>query len=69
MAFGTGHHQTTAMMLQLMLENDFAGKKVLDMGCGTGILAIMAAKLGAANIVAIDYDPVCYDSTIENSAC
>jgi ribosomal protein L11 methyltransferase len=67
MAFGTGHHQTTAMMLQLILENDFAGKKVLDMGCGTGILAIMAAKLGAANIVAIDYDPVCYDSTIENS--
>ncbi|HWZ35929.1 MAG TPA: 50S ribosomal protein L11 methyltransferase, partial [Mucilaginibacter sp.] len=58
MAFGTGHHQTTAMMLQLMLENDFAGKKVLDMGCGTGILAIMAAKLGADEIMAIDYDPV-----------
>jgi ribosomal protein L11 methyltransferase len=67
MAFGTGHHQTTAMMLELMLENDFAGKKVLDMGCGTGILAIMAAKLGATNITAIDYDPVCYDSTIENA--
>jgi ribosomal protein L11 methyltransferase len=67
MAFGTGHHQTTAMMLQLMLENDFAGKKVLDMGCGTGILAIMAAKLGATDITAIDYDPVCYDSTIENA--
>ena len=67
MAFGTGHHQTTAMMLKLILENDFAGKKVLDMGCGTGILAIMAAQLGAANVVAIDYDPVCYESTIENS--
>jgi ribosomal protein L11 methyltransferase len=67
MAFGTGHHQTTAMVLQLMLENDFGGKKVLDMGCGTGILAIMAAKLGAESIVAIDYDPVCYDSTIENA--
>jgi len=67
MAFGTGHHQTTSMMLQLMLENDFSGKKVLDMGCGTGILAIMAAKLGAAEIVAIDYDPVCYESTIENA--
>jgi len=67
MAFGTGHHQTTSMMLQLILENDFAGKKVLDMGCGTGILAIMAAKLGAAEITAIDYDPVCYDSTIENA--
>ncbi len=67
MAFGTGHHQTTAMMLELMLENDFAGKKVLDMGCGTGILAIMASKLGAQTITAIDYDPVCYESTIENS--
>ncbi len=67
MAFGTGHHQTTSMMLQLMLENDFEGKKVLDMGCGTGSLAIMAAKLGAAEIVAIDYDPVCYESTIENA--
>jgi ribosomal protein L11 methyltransferase len=68
MAFGTGHHQTTAMMMGLMLENDFAGKKVLDMGCGTGILAILAAKLGATDITAIDYDVVCYESTIENSA-
>lgn len=67
MAFGTGHHQTTSMMLELMLENDFATKKVLDMGCGTGILAIMASKLGAAAITAIDYDPVCYASTIENA--
>lgn len=67
MAFGTGHHQTTSMMLELMLENDFSNKKVLDMGCGTGILAIMAAKLGAAAVTAIDYDPVCYDSTIENA--
>jgi len=67
MAFGTGHHQTTSMMLELLLENDMAGKKVLDMGCGTGILAIMAAKLGATEITAIDYDPVCYDSTIENA--
>jgi ribosomal protein L11 methyltransferase len=68
MAFGTGHHQTTAMMMGLMLENDFAGQKVLDMGCGTGILAILAAKLGATDITAIDYDVVCYESTIENSA-
>jgi ribosomal protein L11 methyltransferase len=67
MAFGTGHHQTTSMMLEWILETDFAGKKVLDMGCGTGILAIMAAKLGAAEITAIDFDPVCYDSTIENA--
>lgn len=68
MAFGTGHHQTTAMMLELILENDFHGKNVLDMGSGTGILAIMAAKRGASSITAIDYDPVCYESTIENSA-
>ncbi|WP_295674600.1 50S ribosomal protein L11 methyltransferase [uncultured Mucilaginibacter sp.] len=67
MAFGTGHHQTTSMMLEWILETDFAGKKVLDMGCGTGILAIMAAKLGAGEITAIDYDPVCFDSTIENA--
>lgn len=67
MAFGTGHHQTTSMMLEMMLENDYSGKNVLDMGCGTGILAIMAAKLGADAITAIDYDPVCYESTIENT--
>jgi len=67
MAFGTGHHQTTSMILQLMLDEDFTGKKVLDMGCGTGILAIMAAKLNAGDITAIDYDPVCYESTIENA--
>ena len=67
MAFGTGHHQTTSMMLELILENDFANKKVLDMGCGTGILALMTSKLGAAAITAIDYDPVCYASTIENA--
>ncbi len=67
MAFGTGHHQTTAMVLQLMLENDFSNKSVLDMGLRTGILAIMASKLGAAEITAIDYDPVCYESTIENA--
>lgn len=68
MAFGTGHHETTSMMMDLMLDADFDGKNVLDMGCGTGILAILASKLGAKEITAIDYDPVCYDSTIENSA-
>jgi ribosomal protein L11 methyltransferase len=68
MAFGTGHHETTTMMMELMLSADLKDKDVLDMGCGTGILAILAAKLGAKTITAIDYDPVCYDSTIENSA-
>lgn len=67
MAFGTGHHETTSMMMNLMLDADLAGKKVLDMGCGTGILAILADKLGAKDITAIDYDPVCYESTMENA--
>ena len=67
MAFGTGHHQTTALMMEFMLEHDFQGKTVLDMGCGTGILAILAAKLGAKEVLAIDYDEICYESTLENS--
>jgi len=68
MAFGTGHHETTTMVMDSMLSADFKDKTVLDMGCGTGILAILASKLGAKSVTAIDYDPVCYDSTIENSA-
>ncbi|SDL66442.1 ribosomal protein L11 methyltransferase [Daejeonella rubra] len=67
MAFGTGHHQTTALMMEFMLDENFAGQKVLDMGCGTGILAILASKMGAAEILAIDYDEICFESTIENS--
>lgn len=67
MAFGTGHHPTTALMIELMLQINFAGKKVLDMGCGTGILAILAAKMGAQEVLAIDYDPICFESTIENT--
>jgi ribosomal protein L11 methyltransferase len=68
MAFGTGHHQTTALMMEFMLDEDFVGQKVLDMGCGTGILAILASKMGAKEVLAIDYDDVCFDSTLENSA-
>ena len=67
MAFGTGHHQTTAMMLEFMLEADLLNKQVLDMGCGTGILAIMASKAHALSLTAIDNDPVCFESTIENA--
>lgn len=67
MAFGTGHHQTTSMMMQWMLEEDLKDKVILDMGCGTGILAILASKLGAAEVLAIDYDPLCFESTLENS--
>ncbi len=68
MAFGTGHHQTTAMMMEFVLEEDIEGKTILDMGCGTGILAILAHKRGASDITAIDYDPVCFESTAENAA-
>lgn len=67
MAFGTGHHQTTSMMMEWILEMDIKDKTVLDMGCGTGILAILASKLGATSITAIDYDEVCYESTLENA--
>ncbi|HZH54729.1 MAG TPA: 50S ribosomal protein L11 methyltransferase [Sphingobacteriaceae bacterium] len=66
MAFGTGHHQTTSMMMRLMLGLDFKGESVLDMGCGTGILSILAAKMGAKAVLAIDHDPVCQASTQEN---
>ncbi|MFM6975224.1 MAG: 50S ribosomal protein L11 methyltransferase [Sphingobacteriaceae bacterium] len=68
MAFGTGHHQTTSLIMEMMLEEDFVGKKVLDMGCGTGILAILAEKMGATQLDAIDYDPLSYESTMENAA-
>lgn len=68
MAFGTGHHETTWLMVSWLLELSVAGKKVLDMGCGTGVLAILAAKKGAAEVLAADIDPVCVESTIENAA-
>jgi len=68
MAFGTGHHQTTTMVMQYILAADVKDKDILDMGCGTGILAILAAKLGAKTLMAIDYDDVCYESTLENAA-
>lgn len=66
MAFGTGHHQTTALMMGMILEESFQGKAVLDMGCGTGILAILASKLGANPILAIDNDEICVTSVKEN---
>ncbi len=66
MAFGTAHHETTAQIIALMLEDDFTGKSVLDMGCGTGVLAILAAMKGAQHIDAIDNDPWSYNNTREN---
>ena len=66
MSFGTGHHETTHMMVQHLLELDVTGKKVLDMGCGTGILAIFAEMKGAQPIDAIDNDNWCYQNSLEN---
>lgn len=66
MSFGTGHHETTYMMIQHILKNDFNGKTVLDMGCGTGVLAILSEKVGAHKIDAIDIDNWCFLNSIEN---
>ncbi|EPR72528.1 Ribosomal protein L11 methyltransferase [Winogradskyella psychrotolerans RS-3] len=66
MSFGTGHHETTHMMIQHILQNDFKNKSVLDMGCGTGVLAILAEKVGATKLDAIDIDNWCYLNSLEN---
>lgn len=66
MSFGTGHHETTFMMLQYILENEFQDKTVLDMGCGTAVLAILAEMRGAKSIDAIDIDDWCYENSLEN---
>lgn len=66
MSFGTGHHETTHMMIQHLLALDLTDKKVLDMGCGTGILAIFAEIKSAKPIDAIDIDEWCYTNSIEN---
>lgn len=67
MSFGTGHHETTFMMIQHLLETDLTGKSTLDMGCGTAILAILAEMKGAQPIDAIDIDNWCYLNSIENA--
>lgn len=66
MSFGTGHHETTHMMVQHLLQVDLENKKVLDMGCGTGILAIFAEMKGAKPLDAIDIDNWCYENSLEN---
>lgn len=66
MSFGTGHHATTHMMIEFLLKYDQQGKTVLDMGCGTGVLAIVAEKRGAESVDAIDIDNWCYLNTVEN---
>lgn len=68
MSFGTAHHETTSMMIELLLNSDVKNKSVLDMGCDTGVLAILASKMGAAKVLAVDNDKWAYENTKENIA-
>ena len=68
MSFGTGHHATTRLMMQNMKDMDFGGKRVLDFGTGTGILAILAQQLGAREVLAIDNDEWSVENAVENVA-
>lgn len=67
-SFGSGHHQTTQMMLRLLLSLDLRGKNVIDMGCGTGILGLSAAKMGAGRVLCVDIDSACVDNTLHNAS-
>ncbi|MFV0375800.1 MAG: 50S ribosomal protein L11 methyltransferase [Mangrovibacterium sp.] len=66
MAFGTGNHETTSLMIEHLLELNVEGMDVLDMGCGTGILGIFAAMLGARTVTGIDIDSWAFESVVEN---
>lgn len=66
MAFGTGHHETTSLIIAEILETEMEGKRVLDMGCGTSVLAILASIRGASKLTAIDIDDWCVDNSLEN---
>jgi ribosomal protein L11 methyltransferase len=68
MSFGTGHHETTSLMVDKLLTLPVSDKKILDMGCGTGVLAILATKLGASGVWAIDNNDNAYENTLENIA-
>ncbi len=68
MSFGTGHHATTYQMLEAILDGNFEGRTVLDMGCGSAILAILAASKGAKSVVGIDIDDWAVENSIENVA-
>jgi ribosomal protein L11 methyltransferase len=67
MAFGTGNHETTTLVAEQILDMDLTGKKVLDMGCGTGILGMLASLKGAKSVVAVDIDKWSFESTVENA--
>jgi ribosomal protein L11 methyltransferase len=66
MAFGTGHHETTFLMLEALLKFDMSGKSLLDLGTGSGILAITAKSLGANQIIGVEHDSVCEENFMEN---
>ncbi|MDR1644269.1 MAG: 50S ribosomal protein L11 methyltransferase [Tannerellaceae bacterium] len=66
MAFGTGNHETTRLMIHEILKHDFQGKATLDMGCGTAVLAILAAMKGASPVIAVDNDEWAYQNALEN---
>mgnify|MGYP000069937487 CR=1 FL=1 len=66
MSFGTGHHQTTFLLAQVMLAMNFEHKKVLDVGTGTGVLGILAAKMGASSIIGTDIEPGAIENAKEN---
>ncbi|MFH0864731.1 MAG: 50S ribosomal protein L11 methyltransferase [Bacteroidota bacterium] len=68
MSFGTAHHETTHLMIEQLLQMDVTGKSVLDMGCGTSVLAILAAKMGASTVTAIDIDEWAFNNSVENIA-
>lgn len=68
MAFGTGHHATTTLMMQALLDADLTGRSLIDMGTGTGILAILGAKLGASPVTAIEIDPFAAENAVDNVA-
>lgn len=68
MSFGTGHHETTRLMVKSMLKIDLTAKNVLDMGCGTGVLAILASKMKSATVLGIDIDEWACRNSIENAA-
>ena len=65
MAFGTGHHPTTYLMIQELLKIDLKGKQILDMGCGTGILTVLAVKMGAIKAIGVEIDPYSAENALE----